>query len=56
MHVKKNICDSLFGTMLGTKEKLKDTDNVRHDLKNLNIQPELHLYEEENKLMKPYAK
>ena len=53
MHVEKNICDSLLGTTLGIAGKSKDTDNVRCDFTNLKIRPELHLYEEGNKLLKP---
>ena len=54
MHVEKNVCEALLATILGL-EKSKDTDNARRDLKKLKIRPELHLYEEGNKLMKPHA-
>ena len=48
-------CDSLFGTMLRIGGKLKGTDNAMHDLANLKIGPELHLYEEGSNLLKPHA-
>ncbi|KAL5573640.1 hypothetical protein UlMin_023237 [Ulmus minor] len=55
MHIEKNICDSLLGTLMGDPHKSKDTDNTRRDLQNLGIRSELHLYEDGNKLMKPAA-
>ena len=53
MHIEKNLCNSLLGTLLGNPHKLKDTDNARRDLEKLGIKLELHLYEKGNKLMKP---
>ena len=35
MHVEKNKCNSLLGTMLGIERKSKDIDNLGHDLDNL---------------------
>ena len=55
MHIEKNVCDSLLGTLLADPHKSKDTDNARHDLVKLGIRHELHLYEDDNKLMKPAA-
>ncbi|KAL5579094.1 hypothetical protein UlMin_011536 [Ulmus minor] len=55
MHIKKNVCDSLLGTLLGDPHKSKDTDNARRDLAKLGIRHELHLFEDGNKLMKPAA-
>ncbi|KAL5566711.1 hypothetical protein UlMin_029875 [Ulmus minor] len=51
--LRRNICDSLLGTLMGDPHKSKDTDNARRDLQNLGIRSELHLYEDGNKLMKP---
>ena len=42
MHVKKNICESLLGTLLNDKWKTKDHDKARADLGDLGIRPELH--------------
>ena len=53
MHIEKNICDSLLGTLMGYPHKSKDTDNARRDLQTLGIRSELHIYEDGNKLMKP---
>ncbi|KAL5563440.1 hypothetical protein UlMin_033187 [Ulmus minor] len=55
MHIEKNVCDSLLGTLLADPHKSKDTDNARRDLANLGIRQELHLFEDGNKLMKPAA-
>ncbi|KAL5573977.1 hypothetical protein UlMin_023574 [Ulmus minor] len=55
MHIEKNVCDSLLGTLLGDPHKSKDTDNARRDLAKLGIRHELHLFEDGNKLMKPTA-
>ena len=52
MHIEKNVCDSLLGTLLGDPHKSKDTDNARRDLAKLGIRHELHLFEDGNKLMK----
>ena len=52
MHIEKNVCNSLLGTLLGDPHKSKDTDNARRDLEKLGIRSELHLYEDDNKLMK----
>ncbi|XP_060968686.1 uncharacterized protein LOC133036192 [Cannabis sativa] len=55
MHVEKNVCDSLLGTILDN-DKSKDTTNARHDLKKLGIREWLWIYEDDNgKLMKPHA-
>ncbi|KAL5561770.1 hypothetical protein UlMin_031517 [Ulmus minor] len=55
MHIKKNVCDSLLGTLMGDTHKSKDTDNVKCNLQTLGIRSELHIYEDDNKLMKPVA-
>ncbi|XP_060969955.1 uncharacterized protein LOC133037137 [Cannabis sativa] len=55
MHVEKNVCDSLLGTILDN-DKSKDTTNARHDLKNMGIRESLWIYEDRNgRLMKPHA-
>ncbi|KAJ9543051.1 hypothetical protein OSB04_022758 [Centaurea solstitialis] len=55
MHVEKNVCDSLLGTLL-MNDKSKDTSNARVDLKDLGIRKELWLQEKDNKIIKPHAK
>ena len=41
MHITKNVCESLLGTLLKMPEKAKDGPNARHDLKMLGIREEL---------------
>ncbi|KAL5570090.1 hypothetical protein UlMin_026665 [Ulmus minor] len=53
--LRRNVCDSLLGTLLADPHKSKDTDNARRDLAKLGIRQELHLFEDGNKLMKPTA-
>ena len=43
MHVEKNICDNLLGTMFGIDGKNKDTIKSRLDLADMGIRSELHL-------------
>ena len=42
MHVEKNVCESLLGTLLNMPGKSKDHKNARADLKEMGIRPELH--------------
>ncbi|XP_016481586.1 uncharacterized protein LOC107802577 isoform X4 [Nicotiana tabacum] len=42
MHIEKNICDNILGTILNIKGKTKDTINTRLDLQAMNIRKELH--------------
>ena len=55
MHVEKNVCDNIVGTMLNIEGKTQDTDKARSDLANMNIRKELHLQVQGNKLVKPHA-
>ena len=41
MHVKKNVCGSLLGTLMNGKWKTKDHAKGRSNLEELNIRPEL---------------
>jgi len=43
MHIEKNVCESLLGTILDIKGKSKDTVNARLDLADLKIRKELQL-------------
>jgi hypothetical protein len=45
MHVKKNVCESLVGTLLNTNEKTRDHGHARADLKKKGIKQELWLDE-----------
>jgi len=41
LHVEKNVCDSLIGTLLNIDGKTKDALNTRLDLIEMNIRGEL---------------
>ena len=41
MHIEKNVCDSIVGTLLDVPGKTKDGLNVRKDMMRLNIRPKL---------------
>ena len=41
MHIEKNVCESLIGTLLNIPRKIKDGIKVRLDLKKLGIRPKL---------------
>ena len=45
MHTKKNVCESLCGTLLQQRGKGKDHENARHDLQDMGIGPK-HYAEE----------
>ncbi|GAB2270553.1 hypothetical protein Dimus_038857 [Dionaea muscipula] len=55
MHIEKNICDNILGTIMSIKGKNKDSLNARLDLKAMNIRPELHPIEKDNKFVIPGA-
>ena len=37
MHVEKNVCDNIVGTLLNINGKTKDTNKARLDLADMNI-------------------
>ena len=43
MHVEKNVCDSLIGTLLNIKGKTKDGLKCCQDLVDMGIRDQLHL-------------
>ncbi|XP_015167842.1 uncharacterized protein [Solanum tuberosum] len=55
MHIEKNICDNIMGTIMNVKGKTKDTINTRLDLKEMNIRPELHPIQRGEKVEVPTA-
>ncbi|KAL0540132.1 hypothetical protein IC582_024362 [Cucumis melo] len=55
MHIEKNVCDNLVGTLLNIEGKTKDTTNARLDLQDLKIRKDLHLVEVGNRLVKPHV-
>ena len=42
MHITKNVCESLLGTLLNMPERTKDGPKARADLKSMGIWQELH--------------
>lgn len=42
MHIEKNVCDNILGTLLGLDGKSKDNLSARLDLKEMNIREDLH--------------
>ena len=55
MHIEKNICDNILGTLLEIEGKNKDTINSRLDLKKLNIRKNYWMEEQGEKYVKPPA-
>ncbi|CAN1289729.1 hypothetical protein LINPERPRIM_LOCUS20410 [Linum perenne] len=43
MHIEKNICDNVVGTLLDANGKTKDTIKARQDLESMGIRKELHI-------------
>jgi hypothetical protein len=43
MHITKNVCESLLGTLFNMLDRTKDGPKARNDLMALNIMKELHL-------------
>jgi hypothetical protein len=41
MHITKNVCESLLGTLFDMPEKSKDGPRARQDLKDIGIREEL---------------
>ena len=42
MHLKKNVYESLLGTLMNNRNKTKDHQRARADLEDLDIRPELY--------------
>ena len=49
MHITKNVCESLLGTLLNMLERTKDGPKARADLKSMGIREELHANDDEAK-------
>jgi len=45
MHIKKDICDNLLGTLLNLEGKSKDNSKARQDLQQMQIRPKLHKWQ-----------
>jgi hypothetical protein len=55
MHIEKNVCDNIVGTLLNDPVKSKDTTKARLDLEDLKIRKEQWLKERNGKFEKPHA-
>ncbi|WMV25908.1 hypothetical protein MTR67_019293 [Solanum verrucosum] len=55
MHIEKNICENILGTLLNIDRKTKDTEKAREDLKDMNIRKELWLQHDDSSYTKPPA-
>lgn len=55
MHIEKNVCDSIIGTLLNIKGKTKDGIESRRDLVTMGIRQDLQPNLKENKLTLPAA-
>ena len=55
MHVEKNVCDSLIGTLLNIKGKTKDGLKFRQDLVDMRIREQLHSISQGRRTYLPLA-
>jgi hypothetical protein len=55
MHIEKNICDNILGTLLELEGKNKDTINARVDLENMNFKDKFWMTDEGDVYSKPHA-
>src|SRR6185437_15608586 len=53
MHIEKNVCDALLGTLMNIPGKTKDGKGARLDLKEMGIRPELWPQEKVRKGKEP---
>jgi len=55
MHVEKNVCDNLIGTLLNIQDKTKDGLNTHQDLAEMGIRSQLHPRSDGKKIYLPSA-
>ena len=55
MHIEKNICESIVGTLLEIDSKCKDSEKARLDMEHLGMRKDQHLVMENNKYTMPPA-
>ncbi|CAN1782437.1 hypothetical protein LINPERHAP1_LOCUS15825 [Linum perenne] len=55
MHIEKNVCDNVLGTIMNLAGKTKDTLKTRLDLEAMGIRKDLHPIREGNKVSIPHA-
>ena len=55
MHIEKNICDNVIGTLMNIDGKIKDSLSARQDIQKMGIRHSLHPKEENGKIILPSA-
>ena len=55
MHIEKNVCDNVVGTLMDIDGKTKDTYKARLDLESMGIRKELHPIRNEETIHLPHA-
>ena len=55
MHIEKNVCDSILGTLMNIEGKTKDHANARLDLQAMGIRHQLHMKHDGNSYKMPPA-
>jgi hypothetical protein len=55
MHIEKNICDNIVGTLIELEGKNKDTVNARVDLENMKFKKKLWMNDEGDVYSNPHA-
>ncbi|XP_016436993.1 uncharacterized protein LOC107763084 isoform X2 [Nicotiana tabacum] len=55
MHIEKNVCDNIIGTLLDMEGKTKDNLNARRDLKEMVIRKDLHPTQRDGKWYYPVS-
>jgi hypothetical protein len=56
MHIEKNICESILGTLMNIEGKTKDIIKARRDLQLMGIRKELHVQQNGKNYRMPLAK
>ena len=55
MHIEKNVCESIFGTLMDIKDKSKDGKNYHDDLQQFGIRKSLCPQQKGKKIFRPPA-
>lgn len=56
MHIEKNICDNILGTIMNIKGKTKDTIKTHLDLERMELRSSFHLLRDGAKLKMPLTR
>lgn len=55
MHIEKNICNNVLGSLIDIEGKTKDNAKAYMDLKEIGIRKKLHLISNGDEVLKPHA-